>query len=171
MPGRRHDLTTPTSFGQGRMRVQVQPATCTFGRMTGFSFTCHCDNTGMEWTPNKSQHTKFTQEKKILPPLLPGFELITFRSRVRCSNQQAIPVPVFYDKAFNLSLFCVFIRYRVGGLHPQSDMVVVVVVVVVWWLFPSLRGFWENGGRMLYHSFPACSFLFSFFLWRSAGTQ
>ena len=108
------------------------------------------------------QHTKFTQEKKILPPLLPGFELITFRSRVRCSNQQAIPVPVFYDKAFNLSLFCVFIRYRVGGLHPQSDMVV-VVVVAVWWLFPSLRGFWENGGRMLYHSFPACSFLSFFF--------
>ena len=28
-------------------------------------------------------------EKKILPPLLPGFELATFRSRVRRSNQQA----------------------------------------------------------------------------------
>ena len=32
-----------------------------------------------------------TLEKKILPPLLPGFELATFRSRVRRSNQQAIP--------------------------------------------------------------------------------
>ena len=31
-------------------------------------------------------------EKKILPPLLPGLELATFRSRVRRSNQQAIPV-------------------------------------------------------------------------------
>ena len=29
---------------------------------------------------NKSQHTKLTQEKKILPPHLPGFELATFRS-------------------------------------------------------------------------------------------
>ena len=28
---------------------------------------------GMEWTPNKSQHTKLTLEKKILLPLLPGF--------------------------------------------------------------------------------------------------
>ena len=34
-----------------------------------------------------------TLEKKILPPLLPGFELATNRSRVRCSNQQAIPAP------------------------------------------------------------------------------
>ena len=47
------------------------------------SFTCHCGNTGVERTPNKSKHTKLTREKKILQPLLPGFELATFRSRVR----------------------------------------------------------------------------------------
>ena len=46
----------------------------------------------MERTPNKSRHTKLTLEKKILPPpLLPGFELATFRSRVRRSIQRAIP--------------------------------------------------------------------------------
>ena len=45
----------------------------------------------MERTLNESQHTKLTPEKKILPLLLPGFELATFRSRVRRSNQQAIP--------------------------------------------------------------------------------
>ena len=55
------------------------------------SFTCHCGNTGVEQTPNKSQHTKLTLEKKIHPPLLPGFELATFRLRVRRSNQRAIP--------------------------------------------------------------------------------
>ena len=32
----------------------------------------------MEQTPNKRQHTKLTLEKKILPPLLPEFELATF---------------------------------------------------------------------------------------------
>ena len=32
---------------------------------------------GMEWTPNKSQHTKLTVENKIF---LPGFKLTTFRS-------------------------------------------------------------------------------------------
>ena len=32
-----------------------------------------------------------TLEKKILPPLLTGFELATFRSRARRSNQHAIP--------------------------------------------------------------------------------
>ena len=44
----------------------------------------------MEWTLSKSQHTKLTLEKKILPPLLPGFKLQTFRSRVWCSYQLAL---------------------------------------------------------------------------------
>ena len=35
---------------------------------------------------NKSQHRKSTLEKKILPPLLQGFEPATFQSRVRRSN-------------------------------------------------------------------------------------
>ena len=35
---------------------------------------------------NKSQHRKLTPVKKILPPLLQGFEPATFRSRVRRSN-------------------------------------------------------------------------------------
>ena len=55
------------------------------------SFTCHCGNTGVEWTPNKSQHTKLTLERKILLPLLPGFILPTW-SRVRHSNQWPILV-------------------------------------------------------------------------------
>ena len=55
------------------------------------SFTSYCSNTGEEQTQNKSQHTKLTLEKKNLLPLLPGFELAIFRSRVRHSNQQAIP--------------------------------------------------------------------------------
>ena len=42
---------------------------------------------------NKNQHRKLTQEKKILPPLLPGLEPGTFRSRVRRSNHWAIPAP------------------------------------------------------------------------------
>ena len=53
------------------------------------SFTCHWGNTGMERTPNKSQHRKWTLQKKILLLLLPGFELATFRLRVRRSYQQA----------------------------------------------------------------------------------
>ena len=40
-------------------------------------------------------HTKLTLEKKSLPPFLPGFELATFRSGARRSNQQAIPAPLF----------------------------------------------------------------------------
>ena len=55
------------------------------------SFCRHCGNTGVERTPDKSQHTTLTLEKKILPPLLPGFELSIFRSRLRRSYQQTIP--------------------------------------------------------------------------------
>ena len=46
------------------------------------SFMCHCRNTEVKRTPNKSQHTKLTLEKKILSPLLPGFELAAVWSRV-----------------------------------------------------------------------------------------
>ena len=53
--------------------------------------TCHCGNTGVERTPNMFHYAKLTLEEKILPPLLPGFELATFRSRVRRSYLQAIP--------------------------------------------------------------------------------
>ena len=54
------------------------------------SLMCHCGNMGMEWTPNKSQDTKLTLEKKILPPLLPRFELATFQPWDWYSYQQAI---------------------------------------------------------------------------------
>ena len=53
---------------------------------------------GVQRALNKSQHTKLTLEKKILPPLLPGFELATFRSRVQRSYQQAIPAPQGMDR-------------------------------------------------------------------------
>ena len=45
---------------------------------------------GLEWTLNKSQHTKLTLEKKLLQPLLLGFKLATFWSRVWHLNQPAI---------------------------------------------------------------------------------
>ena len=43
---------------------------------------------------NKSQHRKLSLEKKILPPLLQGFEPATFHSRFWRSNHWAIPAPV-----------------------------------------------------------------------------
>ena len=91
LPGQRHSQPTPTSMGQGCIcvfRRNLPPAL--LAEWPG-SFTCHCGNTGVERTPNKSQHTKLTLEKNILPPLLPGFELSTFRSRVRRSNQLSYP--------------------------------------------------------------------------------
>ena len=57
------------------------------------SFTCHFGSRGVEWTPSKSQHAKLPLEKKIFSPLLLGFELTTFQSWVRRSNQQAAAAP------------------------------------------------------------------------------
>ena len=42
---------------------------------------------------NKSRRRKVTLEKNILPPLLQGFEPVTFQSRVRHSAHWAIPLP------------------------------------------------------------------------------
>ena len=54
----------------------------------------HYGNTGVKRTPNKSQHTKLTLEKKILSPLLPGLELATSRSRVRRCTSWTIPAHI-----------------------------------------------------------------------------
>ena len=75
------------------------------------SFTCHCGNTGMEQTPNKSQHTKLTLEKKILPPLLLGFKLTTFRSWVQRSYQQAIPATLHCNA--NNNYYCRHHNHRI----------------------------------------------------------
>ena len=55
---------------------------------------CATVMTRVERTLNKNQHTKLTLEKNILPLLLPGFELTTFRPRVWRPYQKAIPAPV-----------------------------------------------------------------------------
>ena len=74
--------------GARMFRCNLPPAV--LGEWPG-SFACHCSNTEVERTPNKSQHTKLTLVKNTLLPLLPGFELGTYWSWVRCCNQQAIP--------------------------------------------------------------------------------
>ena len=66
---------------------------------------------------NKSQHRKFTLEKKIIPQ---GFEPATFRSRVRRSNHWAIPAPrgkktncdfwQFFVCSVCLFLFCLYVK-------------------------------------------------------------
>ena len=63
---------------------------------------------------NKSQHRKSTLEKKILPPLQQGFEPATFQSRVRRSNNWAIPT--------ELSPWCVFSLFRYP-FHPRVTAV------------------------------------------------
>ena len=93
MPGQRHSQPTPTSLSQRCMHACLG-VTCHlhFWQNDRSLLRATAVTLGVERTPNKSQHTKLTLEKKILPPLLPGFELATFRSRLRRSNQQAIPV-------------------------------------------------------------------------------
>ena len=57
------------------------------------SFTCYCSSIGLgRRYRNKSQHKKLTLEKRILPPLLPGFEPETFRSR-------SVALPLSYPRS------------------------------------------------------------------------
>ena len=55
------------------------------------SFTCYYLNTGEKMDTKISQHRELTLEKKILPPLLQGFEPATFQSRVRRTNHWVMP--------------------------------------------------------------------------------
>ena len=74
MPGQRQSQATSTSLGQG---------TCAC-----LGVTCHLHvwqndrgllraAAGVEGTPNKSQHTKLTLEKTMLPPVLPDQCMVT----------------------------------------------------------------------------------------------
>ena len=55
---------------------------------------------------NRTQHRKWTLEKKILWPLLPGIERATFRSRVRSSVTSCI-LPLFRFQSFrHLNTHC-----------------------------------------------------------------
>ena len=91
MPGQRHSQLRWVK-GVCVFRCNLPPAL--LAESPG-SFTYHCGNT------DKSQHIKLTLEKKILPPLRPGFELATFRSRDRRSYQQAIPVHSAPDQDYS----------------------------------------------------------------------
>ena len=79
-------------------------------------WACPWDNAEVEQTPNRSQRTKLTLEKKILPPLLPGIEPATFRLRVRRCTEWSIPKPLLdiqdVLKAGDRRILC-------GGCSPQ----------------------------------------------------
>ena len=62
---------------------------------------------------NKSQHKKSTPEKKILPPLLQGFEPATFQSRNCRSNNWAVPAPLRLrdDDVLSFTWFVYFCFY------------------------------------------------------------
>ena len=106
VPGQRHSQPTPTALGQDVCVFRCNPPPALLAEWLG-SFMCHCGNTGVGWMPNKSQHTKLTLEKKILLPLLTGFKLATFWSRVWSSNQQAILAPSYpWPKKVTVGWLC-----------------------------------------------------------------
>ena len=94
MLAQRHSQPIPTSLGQKVYACLGVTCHLHFWQNDRGILRATAVTRGVERTPNKSQHTKLTLGKKILPPLLPGFELATFRSRVRRSNQQAIPATI-----------------------------------------------------------------------------
>ena len=93
MPGQRHSQPTPTSLGQGSMRVLGVTCHLHFWQNDRGLLHATAVTRGRNGHPSKSPHTKLILDKKILLPLQPGYELAAFRSRVRRSYQQAIPAP------------------------------------------------------------------------------
>ena len=131
MPGWRHGHPTPTSLGMGVcvFRCNLPPAL--LAKWSG-SFTCHWGNTEVERALNKSQHTKLTLEKKILPPLLPEFELATFRLRVRRSYQQVIPAHYYY-------YYCIRVAQSFFFFFDQGQFTLVFALSVTYPIFHRVR--------------------------------
>ena len=112
------------------------------------SFTCHCGNSGVEQTPNKSQHTKLTLGKKILPPLLQGFELATFQSWVRRSYQQAIPVTVNIHRCKKKGGLELVMMYECNQWWHWWKEGRLVVAGLSWvWLWCNQLWRWQDGNQ------------------------
>ena len=75
--------------------------------------------TGMERTPNKSQHIKLTLEKKILLLFLPEFKLATVRSRVWNSTNK-LSHPGQYNIILIVNLYNT-IQYNTTLLSPWGN--------------------------------------------------
>ena len=70
------------------------------------SFTCHCSNTGVQRTPNKSQHTKLTLEKKNSPAGPAGMR----------TRNLSIWSPVLYQQAVSALKGGVTLKGQSAGL-------------------------------------------------------
>ena len=95
-PGQRHSQPTPTSLGHGIIDCSGVACHMHFWENDQGLFRV----TGMPRTPNKSQHRMLIlgrERKKNLPPLLQGFELTAFRSRVLRSANNYSRLPVLTD--------------------------------------------------------------------------
>ena len=75
----------------------------------------------MEWTPIKSSHRKSTAEKKILPLLLLGIDLETFRSRNLLSEPQT-------ELEEETEEELILIAYML-----MVVLMVLMVVMIIWW--------------------------------------
>ena len=102
LPGQRHSRPTLTSLGQECTLVLGVTCHLHFWQNDRGLLRATKVTREVVQTLNKCQHTKFTLEKKILPPFLPRFELATFWSPVWHSYQQAIPAPRTYNKGLHV---------------------------------------------------------------------
>ena len=99
------------------------------------------------WTGyrNRSQHRKLTLEKKIIPPLLQGFEPTTFWSRVRRSYHWAFHAPrlwvffFFFLSFFLLLLLLLLLLIVWGEIRVTGFRVQLLYSVQVFWPYFNLH--------------------------------
>ena len=126
------------------------------------SFMCHCCNRGVEWTLNKSQYTKLTLEKKILLPLLLGFELASFWSWVRRSYQQAILAMIVIPDICSQDKLLIWTK-RTTHLKQPLSHVTSIVKLGNMMVFDCIFKFWkyieEFRSNISYNSWSSCVLL------------
>ena len=94
---------------------------------------------GVEQTPNKSQHTKLTLEKKILPPLLLGFKLTTLDHEFGALANKLSWLPVNVYLTFVAPVHPAVNEYLtvVAPVHPVVNEYLTAVALV----HPSVEGY------------------------------
>ena len=104
MPRQRHSQPTPTLLGHRCMCLGV---TCHLHFWQNDQGLLCATAVTQGWNGHWIRvSTQSWLEKKILPQLLPGFEFVTFWSRVRCSNQQLYKLSIVHT-AFRKCLWLV----------------------------------------------------------------
>ena len=109
------------------------------------SFTCHCGNTGVEQTPNNSQHTKLTLEKKFFCRSCQDSNSQPFNHKSGTLTNKLSQLPTWWNISMLIMLFYQHHPFKPGtgrtqwlliqGSIPFSSLLFFFFKFLCWYMF------------------------------------